>query len=50
MATDRPGFMVTAALPEKAYQAVYLGGVICLDGFVKASQEHLAGNDPDPCR
>jgi hypothetical protein len=48
-AADQPGFAVTAALPEDAYQAVYLGGVICLDGFVKASKEYLAGNDPDPC-
>lgn len=46
---DQPGFRVTAALPESAYDAVYLGGVICLDGFVRASPEYLAGDDPDPC-
>ncbi|HEY5978703.1 MAG TPA: hypothetical protein VIT41_03625 [Microlunatus sp.] len=47
---DQPGFRVTARMPDPAYQAVYLGGVICLDGFVRASQEYLAGHDPDPCR
>lgn len=46
---DQPAFRVTAALPEPAYEAVYLGGVICTGGFVKASQEYLAGSDPDPC-
>ena len=48
-AADQPGFRVTAPLPESAYQGVYLGGVICLDGFVKASKEYLAGHDSDPC-
>lgn len=49
-AADQPGFRVTARLPDPAYEAVYLGGVICTGGFVRASRDYLAGTDPDPCR
>lgn len=49
-AHDQPGYRVSAKLPEKAYDAVYLGGVVCPDGFVKASKEYVAGHDPQPCR
>ena len=47
---DRPGFQVTSRLPDPAFEAVYLGGVIFTGGFVRASRDYLAGNDPDPCR
>jgi hypothetical protein len=49
-AADQPGYRVSAKLPDTAYDAVYLGGVICSGGFVKASQEYLAGDDAEPCR
>jgi hypothetical protein len=42
-------FAVTARLDDAQYEAVYLGGVICSDGFVRAGDAYFSGDTDRMC-